>query len=113
MTRDEDPVGSRAEICFPEENKLSEGGTRGGRSPSPRERSDRAHADKSTSTVRYASVLPHTDMICELRGTRLKEALVLNAPEAPESYRFTLDIGQLAWEEAGGGLRLVGQGEAR
>ncbi|MEA5015627.1 MAG: DNRLRE domain-containing protein [Candidatus Limiplasma sp.] len=77
--------------------------------PLPRsddEDENRAHADKSTSTVQYAGILPHTDLICELRSDGLKEALVLNDPDAPAQYRFTLDINGLAWEETAGGLRL-------
>ena len=78
--------------------------------PMPRgdnEDENRANADKSASTVQYIGILPHTDLICELHGDRLKESLVLESPDAPAQYRFTLDMQGLAWEEtAGGGLRL-------
>lgn len=68
---------------------------------------NRAHADESVSAVRYAGLLPHTDLICELRGDCLKEALVLKGPDAPERYVYTMEVGPLMWEETeGGGLRL-------
>ncbi len=68
---------------------------------------NRAHEDHSIATVRYAEALPHTDLICEMRGDGLKEALVLKNQSAPNRYAWTLDIGGLLWAETGnGGLRL-------
>ena len=75
--------------------------------PSDDEDENRAHADKSTSAVRYHGILPDTDLICELQGDMLKESLVLHSQEAPTQYRFTLNIDGLAWEQTEDGyLRL-------
>ncbi len=67
----------------------------------------RAHADKSITSVQYCGIFPHTDLICELHGDRLKESFVLDSSDVPTQFRFMLNAQGLAWEQTeDNGLRL-------
>ena len=95
-------------LCWRLEGARGVSCTRGGLMPqSANEDENRAHAHKATSGVQYTGILPHTDLVCELHGNKLKESLVLRSPDAPAQFSFAMDAHGLAWEAtAGGGLRL-------
>jgi RHS repeat-associated protein len=53
----------------------------------------KAEAVKSGEKVlRYADVLPHTDMLCRVSGEHIKEDLVLTAPGHPENFTYVYSL---------------------
>jgi len=52
----------------------------------------RAKLDHSVSVVRYSSIMPHTDLVCEINSYGLKESLILHSSDAPRWRRKSAGI---------------------